>query len=175
MSDIYINVKQGGGQPELPVTGQTTSYRTGDDGDIQAGISNTGRFVDNGNGTITDNATGLMWRKWSMGMNQSNGSGSASTYTWDQAVDLIGDSHAGFSDWRLPNILELASILRSEATGGAPYTYTTPFPSTVSGYYWTSTTYPSITTNVMAVGFVNGDISRSNKANTYYVRLVRKI
>lgn len=48
--------------PILPKTGQTTSYRTGDDGDIEAGFGGT-QFVDNGNGTITDVCTRLMWVK----------------------------------------------------------------------------------------------------------------
>jgi len=47
----------------LPRTGQTTSYATGDDGDVQAGNPRATRFVDNGNGTVTDRATGLQWVK----------------------------------------------------------------------------------------------------------------
>lgn len=45
----------------LPRSGQATSYGPGDDGDVQAGLSRS--FTDNGNGTITDHATGLMWEK----------------------------------------------------------------------------------------------------------------
>jgi hypothetical protein len=51
----------------LPRTGQTTSYRAGDDGTYQAGVraANTRalELVDNGNGTVTDYATGLIWVK----------------------------------------------------------------------------------------------------------------
>jgi len=48
----------------LPKTGQTISYVAGDDGDYEAGYVPDGdRFVDNGDGTVTDNATGLMWVK----------------------------------------------------------------------------------------------------------------
>ena len=47
----------------LPPTGQTTKYVDGDDGDIQAGYAPAERLTDNGDGTITDNATGLMWVK----------------------------------------------------------------------------------------------------------------
>ena len=45
----------------LAVTGQTTSYGPGSDGDVQAGIARS--FTDNGDGTISDNVTGLMWEK----------------------------------------------------------------------------------------------------------------
>ncbi|MFT4570072.1 MAG: hypothetical protein ACI91F_000942, partial [Candidatus Binatia bacterium] len=45
----------------LPVTGQTTAYGTGSDGDVQAGAVLS--YTDNGDGTITDNNTGLMWEK----------------------------------------------------------------------------------------------------------------
>jgi hypothetical protein len=51
----------------LPRTGQTTVYATGDDGTCQAGVraanARASELVDNGNGTITDYATGLMWPK----------------------------------------------------------------------------------------------------------------
>jgi hypothetical protein len=45
----------------FPATGQTTAYGTGSDGDVQAGA--TLSYTDNGDGTITDNNTGLMWEK----------------------------------------------------------------------------------------------------------------
>lgn len=49
---------------EVPRTGQITSYAAGDDGDIQAGLSlPEPRFTDNGDGTVTDNLTGLIWLK----------------------------------------------------------------------------------------------------------------
>ena len=47
----------------LPKTGQTTSYRSGDDGDLEAGHPRTTRFVDTGRGVILDHVTGLMWVK----------------------------------------------------------------------------------------------------------------
>ncbi len=48
----------------VPKTGQATSYRTGDDGTHQAGIASPSpRFVDHGNGTVTDKLTGLIWLK----------------------------------------------------------------------------------------------------------------
>lgn len=62
----------------------------------------TNEFVNNGDGTITDSATGLMW------MQNDNGSG----ILWETALNYAEDfTYAGFSDWRLPDIKELQSIV----------------------------------------------------------------
>lgn len=70
-------------------------------------------LVDNGDGTITDNATGLMW------MQNDNGEG----VDWEDALGLAeGTNYAGYTDWRLPNIKELQSIVdytRSPATSNS--------------------------------------------------------
>jgi len=59
---VLVPLLSQAGAVDLPKTGQTTVYSTGDDGDIQAGVSwPSPRFMDNGDGTITDNLTGLMW------------------------------------------------------------------------------------------------------------------
>jgi hypothetical protein len=48
----------------VPKTGQKTSYPPGDDGDLAKGVAwPNPRFTDNGDGTITDNLTGLIWLK----------------------------------------------------------------------------------------------------------------
>ncbi|MCX6279361.1 MAG: DUF1566 domain-containing protein [Bacteroidetes bacterium] len=73
----------------------------------------TNQFVDNGNGTITDNATGLMW------MQNDNGTG----VLWKEALSYAENfTFAGYSDWRLPDTKELQSIIdytRSSATTGS--------------------------------------------------------
>ncbi len=57
------NTNQGPPAP-VPKTGQVTTYAVGDDGDHMAGIAAPSpRFTDNGNGTVTDNLTGLVWLK----------------------------------------------------------------------------------------------------------------
>jgi hypothetical protein len=69
-------------------------------------------FVDNGDGTITDKATGLMWQK----------SGSSRARTWKRAQKYVeglnNDLFAGYSDWRLPTIEELASLVEREKVNG---------------------------------------------------------
>ena len=74
-------------------------------------------FITNGNGTITDNATGLMWTQ------NDNGEG----LNWEEALDFAEqkneDNHLGYNDWRLPNVKELQSIVdysKSPATSGSP-------------------------------------------------------
>ena len=64
--DGYLNIETRLKGKAAPVerTGQTESYATGDDGDLQRGaIWPNPRFTDNGNGTVTDNLTGLIWLK----------------------------------------------------------------------------------------------------------------
>ena len=73
--------------PAQPLkTGQTTAYGTGSDGDLQKGASRS--FTDNGDGTITDNTTGLMWEKKS-----DDGSihDKDNTYTWGHDVEPVHD------------------------------------------------------------------------------------
>ncbi len=61
---VLLPVLSMAGTVDLPRTGQTTSYATGDDGDLQVGVDwPLPRFTDNNNGTVTDNLTGLIWLK----------------------------------------------------------------------------------------------------------------
>jgi len=127
-------------------TGQKTKYSTGDDGDLEKGIAwPSPRFIDHGNGTVTDNLTGLMWTK-----NASLGG----VTTWQEALDYVKTLDTGkHSDWRLPNRKELLSLidrqafqptLPDEAKGIFQYL------QSVGGYgpyYWTSTTTASNTSN----------------------------
>ena len=152
----------------LPKTGQTTSYATGDDGDLEKG--KTLSYTDHGDGTVTDNATGLMWAKDGTGA----GCYSGSTRTWLQALTWAnGLSFATYTDWRLPNVNELYSICMKDATMSAPYINHTYFPNTVSDCYWSSTSYPYYTGVALFVGFNNGSVGHNYKATNCYVRAVR--
>ena len=86
-------------------------------------------FTDNGDGTITDNVTHLIWQK----------APNTTTYTWEQAISYAESlALAGNSDWRLPNIKELVSI--NDETTNAPSANTTFFTTVVSARYWSATT-----------------------------------
>ncbi|MBF0396994.1 MAG: DUF1566 domain-containing protein, partial [Desulfobacterales bacterium] len=121
-------------------TGQTTSYASADDGAAQKGVTWANpRFTDNGNGTVTDNNTGLIWLKniscfgamtWGQGVSSCNNLFSGS-------CGLTDGSQAG--DWRLPNIKELESLIDYGRTNPAlPNGH--PFIGVQSDKYWTSTT-----------------------------------
>ncbi len=115
------------------------------------------QFVDNGNGTITDNATGLMW------MQNDNGTG----VLWKDALSYAENAtYAGYSDWRLPDTKELQSIVdytRSPATTGSaainPMFTCTQITNEggVADYpwYWTNTTFSSASqTNGASASYV---------------------
>lgn len=95
----------------LPKTGQTTSYPEGDetdrdDGHYQAGWEGE-RFTDNGDGTITDNATSLMWPK-----DAADAGLEMEDRDWaPQIAHIEGLTFAGYSDWRMCNVVELESII----------------------------------------------------------------
>ena len=107
------------------------------------------QFADNHDGTVTDNKTGLMWKRCSEGQTWDSGvddcNGNAVTYTWQsglqqaQTVNTSG-GFAGYSDWRLPNITELESIVEEQCY--RPAINLTVFPNTSSSYpsshFWSS-------------------------------------
>jgi len=114
----------------FPATGQTTSFATstktptgapvGDDGAVQAGGPLS--FTDNGDGTITDNNTGLMWEKKSLDGSDHDvnkaflWSDPNAATIWDWLDALNATSFAGYNDWRIPNVKELHSIVDYEAS-----------------------------------------------------------
>lgn len=105
----------------------------------------TNHFVNNGDGTVTDLATGLMWSQSDSG----TGYDWPGALAWVQAKDAA--NYLGYSDWRLPNIKELVSIVdytRSPNTTATPAIDTNYFVSTAitneAGqtdypYFWSST------------------------------------
>jgi len=154
-------------------TGQTTSYAAGDDGDLQAGVALTApRFIDNSDGTVTDNLTGLIWMK---------NAGSIGVSSWGNAVqicsalangsyELSDGSYAG--DWRLPNVRELYSLVDF-----GHYNYALPdghlFINVMSNY-WSSTTYAGNLSYAIYLNPINGFMSYANKTGgNVYVLCVR--
>ncbi len=92
-------------------------------------------YTDNGNGTVTDNLTGLMWEQ------KTDDGGSRdkdTTVTWKDALSYCEDLVLGsYSDWRLPNPKELERIV--DLSTSNPAVDTTYFPNTNNGFYWTGT------------------------------------
>lgn len=139
----------GGG---VPKTGQTTVYLEGDDGTYQKGLPVAGeRFTDNGDGTITDNVTGLMWPKDGAGPGCNNGV----KISWSAAIAWAEDlNFAGYDDWRLPNINELLSLF--DFGKANPMLDTAYFPNTVNDYYYSSTTKADNDTYAWVANYFNG-------------------
>ncbi len=91
-------------------------------------------FADNGDGTVTDAATGLMWQQDDGGL----------TLDWVEALSYCESATtAGYDDWRLPNAKELQSIVdysRSPDTTGTAAIDPVFDVSDIQGWYWSSTT-----------------------------------
>ena len=149
-------------------TGQTTSYQTGDDGTYQGTLKRY--YTDNGNGTVTDNVTGLIWQKCSRGQNNdSTCSGIASQTEWANAGNYCSSLTLATKTWRLPTLKELRGIV--DYGKANPTIDITVFPGTQSSVYWSSSTFAQETNNASYVHFYFGSVSYSSKsANLNYVR-----
>jgi hypothetical protein len=137
-------------------------------------------FTDNGDGTVTDTVTGLIWDKCSWGQSNTTdcSGGSASTHAWSAALGVAVTantaSHRGHTDWRLPNRIELESLVKIDAS--SPAIDTTAFPNTPSSaifHSWSSTTDASTPTRAWYVKFSVGNSGTLDKTESGYVRLVR--
>ena len=117
-------------------------------------------FTKSGN-IVTDSTTGLQW--------QDNATGS--TMPWKDAIAyctaLELDTH---SDWRLPNINELKTII--DRSKGSP-AIVDGFTNTSSYFYWSSSTYEGSKGSAWYVDFYSGGTNFNYKNDSYYVRCVR--
>jgi hypothetical protein len=102
-------------------------------------------FVNNGDGTVTDLSTGLMWQ----------GATVPGLHTWSEALTYCESSnYANFNDWRLPNLKELASIVDLTKTGPSIDGY---FLSNINNdAYWSSTTLLTNSSNAWTIHFLDG-------------------
>ncbi|MBI9074871.1 MAG: DUF1566 domain-containing protein [Desulfatibacillum sp.] len=190
----------------LPQTGQKICYAvdgsiidcsgTGQDGQTQAGVAWPGaRFTNNGDGTITDNLTGLMWlQNANIGMTTVDPADGApvgncillpqvcSGYMkWQEALDFVAGINAGtydldscadlglncveysasYSDWRLPNMNELNSLLNPGASDPTAWLTSQGFENVSTYPYWSSTTDNQNTNDAWVFDF-QADVSGSN-------------
>ncbi len=141
---------------EHPIGGEKLFYIRFVRGNTSYGSN---RFVDNGNGTVTDLATGLMWQQ----------ADSASGMNWEDGLSYCEDlSLGGFDDWRMPNAKELQSIVdytRSPDTTGSaaidPVFSVSPIIDegglTNYPFFWTSTTHEDGPTDSYAVYIAFGE------------------
>ncbi len=141
---------------------------------------------DNGDSTVTDTVTGLMWDQCAWGLGGPNCTiGTASKMNWQnalkQAVTANDSVHKGYRDWRLPSVRELATLAVTNASGQA--IDTTRFPNTPSMMFWSSTNVVG-TGNAWYVDFSDGagfgttgtaagTVGGNTRTVLYPVRLVR--
>jgi PKD repeat protein len=169
-------------QALVPETGQTTSYADGDDGALRPGVPwPTTRFSNNGNGTITDNLTGLTWlqnancTETAGGIDKSGGLLSwANALAWSNNLaaptcNLSDGSVAG--DWRLPNAKELESLVDLQNFNPALPTGH-PFSTVLNSYYWSSSRHAN-TVNAWFVDLSYGSVYLNYKFDIYSVWPVR--
>jgi hypothetical protein len=179
---FYVIPVMKGNYAPVPKTGQTTSYATGDDGALRKGVAwPTPRFTDNGNGTITDNLTKLIWMK------NANAFG---TKTWAQALTIASNLQSGDAgltdgsqpgDWRLPNRKELESLVDCQfwdpplpnTLGTGKWAEGNPFQVVQSSSYWSSSTYADSTAYAWFAHFNDGYVNGYDKSINYYVWCVR--
>lgn len=191
----------------FPATGQKQSYAaarpgsTGpvtvpDDGATQAGAPL--RLRDNGDGTVTDLNTQLVWEKKCSGCDgphdsrlrlRWSGDGTETT-VWDWLDELNGKGgtpFAGHDDWRLPHVKELVSLVdfgrvdpavdpvlhREVCWSGCTELTSDECSCTAFGEYWTSTTFSDFPAHAITVDFGSGFVDDRLKTNRHFVRAVR--
>lgn len=153
------------------IVGVYLKYDYSDDGNFVRAVRGDSRavqnsFVDNGDGTVTDTAIGLMWQKETADFKMN----------WEEALSYCENlTLARYNDWRLPNERELGSLVDYDKY--EPSIDTIVFPDTVSFYYWSSTTYSLDRRQACDICFEWGLSNQFDKfhqySDGYYVRAVR--
>ena len=147
---------------------------TGQDGELQRGVSwPAPRFTDNGDGTVTDKLTGLIWLKTANCL--------MATKKWEDALSEANSLMSGecgltdgslATDWRLPNRNELLSLLDlGETSPTLPSGH--PFTNVVLGNYWSSSSFVPGPTAAWYVAMSNGGSFWALKTVSNYVWPVR--
>ena len=162
----------------MPVIGAEESIcaSDADDKNIQASTpTNQFDFTQDGN-TVTDKKTGLMWARcpwnhhWELGSCVNDAFGQVSwASSLEKANDTIATPYLTFSDWRVPNIKELSSIVERKCANLSINHKV--FGGAASGVYWSNT---HINSDIWVVNLVSGQVTVLDPAvNTAYLRLVR--
>ncbi len=136
-------------------------------------VAPNSRYTNNGNGTVTDSQTGLMWKQCSEGQSEPTCSGMPSLLRWAESQTVAADSEfADFDDWRLPTVEELESLV--ETACQKPAINESQFANTYSGGYWTSSSHPMDKDYYWYVDFRLGKRDFNGKSTNYGIRLVRR-
>ncbi len=133
-------------------------------------------FTSNADGTVTDQATSLVWDACPLGQSGTGcATDSATSLSWPATLDAAKakntEAYKGHTDWRVPNIKELESLVG--ITAASPAIDTAAFPATPAGFFWSSTSFAPGPASAWVVNFYNGDSYANSRTITSYVRLVR--
>lgn len=112
------------------------------------------RFTDNGNGTVTDSQTGLMWVK--------DADSGAQVDWWDAKTFATNEDAGGHADWRLPQVWELYTLV-DEREGNPSLQSDHPFDGVRNAEYWSETKYEDFLAFAYYVRFSDGWVDYSNK------------
>jgi Protein of unknown function (DUF1566) len=137
------------------------------------------RFRDNGDGTVSDTVSMLMWMKCPSGQEWRNERciGKADAYGWADAkahaAQVSRSATAFFDDWRLPSLRELATITDRGCRN--PRTNVDVFPDTPAAPFWSSTARPGEQAGerVLALSFGAEGVLLARKDERLHLRLVR--
>lgn len=135
------------------------------------------RYTDYGNGTVMDNKTNLMWKKCSEGQTNSDCSGGfITTHNWQEALEIPqiynnSGGVVGYTDWRLPNIEELRSLVAYNCY--LPAINTNIFPNNSSPWFWASSPIAFSENGVWVINFDFGSGGNAGRHEEINVRLVR--
>ncbi|MCK5110820.1 MAG: DUF1566 domain-containing protein [Arcobacteraceae bacterium] len=137
----------------------TSGTGTQDDGTLSRGITRS--YTDNANGTVTDNATTLIWQK----EDDNN------TYNWTDAIAYCDNLNLGGSTaWRLPTIEEFVQLADKGTSSPA---INAVFTNTNISYYRSSTISASNNNDVWNIHFVDSRVGMTINSFAVYARCVR--
>ena len=155
-------------------TGTTTTVTTttGTTGTTTVDPNELPTFVDNGDGTVTDTRTGLIWLQHASCNGQAI---RADQNTW---ANTLASGSCGLTDgskagqWRLPTVMELQDLIDySQSSPALPAGH--PFTNVQNEYYWTSTDYAPAPVNAWHVDLDIGKMNASSKSGLFYGWAVR--
>ncbi|EIC22776.1 protein kinase domain-containing protein [Thiorhodovibrio frisius] len=152
------------------------------------------RYQDHGDGTLTDLSTGLQWMRCSLGQNwtEATCAGSADEMTWDSIMpngqQKTWPEFASFSDWRVPAIDELKTLI--DCSSGQPDDWkvtdsacdgndiqptinSEAFPDTPSTSFWSASPSAPDSAYAWSISFSSGNVGNYHKTYGFAVRLLR--
>jgi len=132
-------------------------------------------YTNHGDGTVTDTRTGLMWKQCAEGLSGADcQTGTMESFNWaDALAHAEVSTFADHTNWRLPNVNELFSLV--EDCQGYPAINTTLFPNTpvYSSNFWSGSPYARNLDRAWNVFFSNGVVDHGTRNSSFRVRLVR--